>query len=95
MKKLIVESKWFQRSFLKAVRKRIFKKEDFYCCKVFTWHRFFCNFYQLKVVNENNNSSYLLEYFKGAHLRKLPFHQWFDTRSDRLAFLDECLQKLK
>jgi hypothetical protein len=95
MKKLIIESKWFQRSFLKAVRKRIFKKEDFYCCDVLIWHIFFCSFNKLKVVNENHNSIYLSEHVKSTNL-KYQYHAiWFNNRKDRLAFLDECLEKLK
>ena len=95
MKKLIVESKWFQRGFLKAVKKRILNETSSFCCNVFTWHIFFCSFNKLKVVNENNNSIYLRELVKSTNLRLMSSINWFPTTVDRLAFLDECLEKLK
>jgi hypothetical protein len=95
MKKLIIESKWFQRRFLKAVKKRILNETSFYCCNVFTWHILFCHFNELKVVNENHNSVYLRELIKSTNLRLMSSINWFPTTKDRLAFLDECLEKLK
>ena len=95
MKKLIIESKWFQRGFLKAVKKKILNETSFYCCNVFTWHVLFCLFNELKVVNENHNSVYLREHIKSTNLKHQDNAIWFDGIKSRLAFLDECLEKLK
>lgn len=82
--------KLFRKSFLERIRQNIFATKENYCCAVFSWHRFFICWKNLKEVKENMHSKFLIERenydCKGV---------WFINRHDRINFLTECLLKFE
>lgn len=82
---------WFRKGFLTKIRKEIFDLNGYgYCCHVNSWHKIFICWKDLKEVKENLDSKYIKEYiFYNCS------NVWFRTYDDRIAFLDECLNKFK
>lgn len=86
--------KWFRRSYLKKIYKEIESERSRFCCLVFSWHRLFCCWEELKEVKENHNSFHLTD----GMIYSDDFicsRSWFYHKHNRLAFLKECLDKLK
>lgn len=86
--------KWFRRSYLKKIYKEIESENQWYCCAVYSWHKLFCCWKDLKEVKENCNSEYLYLELQGIKNIECT-GPWFYYRHNRLAFLKECLDKLK
>lgn len=86
---------WFRKSFLTKIRKEIFKHYGYgYCCHVNSWHKTFICWKDLKEVQENLDSEYIIDYIKKDKLFTCS-NAWFRNPNDRLNFLDECLNKFK
>ncbi len=82
--------KWFRRSFLNKLYEDISTYNASYCCNVKTWHLAFSCFKDLKEVQANMNSKYLMEVEYNYDCKE----SWFDSRHNRLNFLKECIHKL-
>ncbi len=87
--------KWFRKSFLKKIYKNISTDKDRFCCKVNSWHTFFISFKDLKEVKENQKSDFIKSYFNGLDLPLKCYRVWFISKSDRIDFLQECINKLE
>jgi len=80
----------FRKSFLKKIENNIVIEKDYFCCKVRSWHSIFICWKNLKEVEANMDSKYLN---KGLSYNCK--FSWFNTKSQRLNFLDECLLKFE
>ena len=92
--KKIINSKYFKRfrkSFLKTILDKIENYEDKFCCHVFTWHRLFICWKDLKEVQENLNSEYIWKSTSDSYSCN---NVWFIGRENRMAFLKECISKI-
>jgi hypothetical protein len=81
--------KWFRRSFLNAIRSEILSGDEKFCCHVYTWHRLFISWKDLKEVKENLSSTFLKQRLIVFNCREV----WFESTQDRLEFLNECISK--
>lgn len=95
MLKRLINSKYgksFRRSFLERIYNDIYTGKKVYCCNVKSWHSKFICWKDLKEVQENLNSYYLNFYIRDNYYYYCELC-WFDKYWDRVAFLEECLQK--
>ena len=86
--------KWFRKSFLLRIQNDISSEKRFYCCYVDSWHSIFICWKDLKEVQENLQSIHIREPFT-SELNFTCREVWFDSKTERLLFLEECLLKFK
>lgn len=96
MKKLINSNyfKWFRKAYLKIIYKTVKLSTINYCCHIKPFHSLFICWKDLKEVEENMKSEHLRTIFtkNEYYTCSIP---WFENKESRLAFLEECLNKLK
>lgn len=80
----------FRKSFLKRILKDITLNKTKFCCLVWSYHRIFICWKDLKEVKENMSSKYLIE-----SINYDCSEVWFWFKEDRISFLKECLSKFK
>ena len=102
MKKLINSKymKWFRKLFLQYLYNELCLHMETYSkpmflCQEHCIYGTFISWIDLKEVRDNLDSSYILNSVK--QLDSFPNKDivWFDTNTDRLLFLEECLNKFK
>ncbi len=102
MKKLINSKymKWFRKLFLQYLYNKLCLHMETYSkpmflCNVKCICGMFISWTDLKEVRDNLDSSYILNSVK--QLDSFPNKDivWFDKNTDRLLFLEECLNKFK
>lgn len=96
MKRIINSDRmsWFRKSFLTKIEKEILIYKYRYCCHVKSWHSIFICWKDLKEVQENLDSKYIIDHIKNENYFDCS-NVWFYSRTHRLNFLDECLAKFK
>ena len=101
--KILINSrymKWFRRLFLQHLYNKLSihmetYSKDMFLCHVKCIYGIFISWMDLKEVRDNLDSSYILNSVK--QLDSFPNKDivWFDKNTDRLLFLEECLDKFK
>lgn len=92
--------KWFRKLFLQYLYNKLsihmekYSKHMF-LCNVKCIYRMFISWTDLKEVRDNLDSSYILRPVKQLDPFPNKGMVWFDRNTDRLLFLEECLNKFK
>lgn len=86
---------WFRKSFLNRIHKEISTDKEMYCCLVKSWHSWFICWKDLKEVNENLTSKQIIQFLRTYGYELNCTKIWFDSKTERLAFLQECIDKCK
>lgn len=82
--------KWYRKRCLQKTYNIIREGNYKYCCSI---THSLINFSEIKEVIENNKSVYLHSDMRGCYLPRLSNIGWFSSKTDRLKFLQECLNK--
>lgn len=80
----------FRKAFLEKILKSITLNKKKFCCCVWSYHRIFICWKDLKEVKKNMSSKYLKK-MDGYNCGKV----WFCRKEDRISFLKECLNNFK
>lgn len=92
LKKFINSDKmsWFRKGFLNAILNKVETDKVKYCCWVWSWHKLFICWKDIKEVKEERNSLLIKSWLRGnADCGDV----WFNSKQDRILFLNECLAK--